>query len=77
MRALFRPEVFQQPRERRLKLVVILSIRKIGDEVFAQFGREILAAVGIEALPRLDGLHGANMDITTNPQCVRKCACDG
>ena len=57
LRALLRAQVFEQAGEGGLEGVVLLPVREVGDEVFAQFDGEILAAVGIEALPVAQRLH--------------------
>ena len=51
MRRLLGAEVFEQAGEGGLEGVVLLPVREVGDEVFAQLDSEILAAVRIEALP--------------------------
>ena len=50
-------EVFEQAGEGGLEGVVLLPVREVGDEVFAQLDGEILAAVGSEALPVAQRLH--------------------
>src|SRR5437870_4680584 len=51
LRAFLRTKILEQAGEGGFEGVVLLPVREVGDEVFAQLDGEVLAAVGIEALP--------------------------
>lgn len=49
-----RPEILEQPGEGSLECIVVLPVREVGDEVFADLDTKILSTVRVESVPLPD-----------------------